>query len=393
MTDVIIVGAGPAGSALALQLARQGCSVVLLDRARFPREKLCGDFLNPRCVALLEELDVAAAVRARSSPVNAMRVVSASGGEFRAPYPEGRGGLAIRRSELDRLLLERACAARGVEFVEGARAEDLLCDGQTVRGVSIRLRGERIPLRARITVGADGRNSVVGHRLGLLRAYLRHRKTALGARYEVAPLEPGMAEVFLERRSYAIVNYLADGTANVSLVLDHEEVVGVGDRRDGLWQRAVSRFPELSRRLGQARRMTPVEVLGPLARHAARASFWGGLLVGDAAGFYDPFTGEGVCAALECARIAATVVQKALDDGDVSARSLYLYDQLRERALGRRLRLQQLLQVIVGRPRVAGAFVGVLAERPEVARRLLAWVGGVAARAPQRARGYEYYET
>ncbi|MCL6506490.1 MAG: NAD(P)/FAD-dependent oxidoreductase [Bryobacteraceae bacterium] len=378
MTDVLIVGAGPAGSALALQLARQGCSVVLLDRARFPREKLCGDFLNPRCVARLEDLGVAAAVRAKSSPVNVMRVVSARGGEFRAAYPPGRGGLAIRRSELDGLLLEAARAAKGVDFLEGARAEELLLDGDTVCGVWARLRGgERFRLRARITVGADGRNSVVAHRLGLLQAHGRHRKTALGARYEMAPLERGMAEVFLGRRSYAIVNYLADGTANVSFVLDHEEVVAAGQDGDGFWHRVASRFPELWRRLREARQTAPVRTLGPLARRARRTYFAGGLLAGDAAGFYDPFTGEGVCAALECARIAAPVVGKALESGDVSAGSLGAYERRRIRLLGPRFRLQQLIQAVIARPRAAGAFVQMLAERPHAARRLLEVVGGV----------------
>lgn len=386
MTDVIIVGAGPAGSALALQLAQQGCSVVLLDRARFPREKLCGDFLNPRCVALVEELGVAAAVRAKSSPVNAMRVV-AGGGEFRAAYPQGSGGLAIRRSELDRLLLERACAATGVEFIEGARAEELLFDGQTVCGVRVRLQGQRIPLTARITVGADGRNSLVGHRLGLLRLHRRHRKTALGTRYEMAPLAAGMAEVFLGRRSYAIVNYLADGTANVSVVLDHQEFVAARQEDGGLWQRAASRFPELWRRLREGWQAAPVETLGPLARCARRVSFAGGLLVGDAAGFYDPFTGEGVCAALECARIAAPVVRRALENGDVSARSLCAYERQRKRLLGVRFRLQRVIQAVIGEPVAAGVLVRLLAERPEAARRLLALVGGVAARVPGKAPG------
>lgn len=388
----MIAGAGPAGSALALELARRGCQVLLFDRARFPREKLCGDFLNPRCVALLEELGAAEAVRARACVVERMRVVCADGGEFTAPYPAGRAGLAIRRSELDALLAAKAASAPGVEFLEGMRAEDLLFEDGRVCGIRVRLRsGRSAALRARVTVGADGRNSVVAHRLGMIRKHARHRKTALGARYELAPPEAGTAEVFLGRRAYAIVNYLADGTANVSIVADHEEVRGGRETLDGTWRRLAARFPELGRRLSGARQAAPVCALGPLAQRAERAWFPGGVLVGDAAGFYDPFTGEGVCAAIEGARMAASAITRALANRDWD--ELSEYERLRRKALAGRFRLQRALQAVIQRERVVRMFVGALAGAPAAAAWLLGRVGDVRRAATARARECGYCGT
>ncbi|MCS6953314.1 MAG: NAD(P)/FAD-dependent oxidoreductase [Bryobacterales bacterium] len=388
MADVIIVGAGPAGSALALGLARTGCSVVLLDGARFPREKLCGDFLNPRAVALLEELSVAGAVRARARLVERMRVVCGSGVGFTAWYPKGAAGLAIPRSELDAVLVAQAAAARGVEFLEGVRAEDLLFEDGRVCGVYVRLRaGGRTALRAPITVGADGRHSVVAHRLGLIHKDRRHRKMALGARYELAPVEAGTAEVFLAPRAYAIVNYLADGTANLSLVADQQEIAVARGEWHGAWRRLLARFPDLDRRLDGALPAGPMRVLGPMAQRAARAHFPGGLLVGDAAGFYDPFTGEGVCAALECARMAAPVIVGALASGGLER--LSEYERVRRRALAGRFRLQRALQAVIQSQRAARACVGALARMPAAAAGLLAWIGDArrAVRAPARESG------
>lgn len=392
MTDVVIAGAGPAGSALALELARRGCQVLLFDRAQFPREKLCGDFLNPRCVALLEELGAAEAVRKKARAVERMRVVCAHGGEFTAPYPEGRAALAIRRSELDALLAAKAASTPGVEFLEGVRAEDLVFEDGRVCGIRVRLpSGSSAALRARVTVGAEGRNSVVAHRLGLIRKHARHRKTALGARYELAPPEAGAAEVFLARRAYAIVNYLPDGTANVSIVADHEEVRSGQEVLDETWRRLAAPFPELGRRLSEARQAAPVRALGPLAQRAERAWFPGGALVGDAAGFYDPFTGEGVCAAFEAARLAAPVIVQALANGDW--RALSEYERLRRKALAGRFGLQRALQAVIQRERVARMFVEALAGVPAAAAWLLGLVGDVGRAATARSRECGYCGT
>src|SRR5574341_1595494 len=142
MPDVIIVGAGPAGSTLATLLARRFIGMLLLDKATFPREKTCGDYLSPGTVRLLDRLGLLEAVRAAGArALRGVMVTSPDGTTFRAAYPEmpGHGGdrphaLAIRRAVLDALLLGHA-RRWGLKCLEGFRVTDLLWDGGRVWGV------------------------------------------------------------------------------------------------------------------------------------------------------------------------------------------------------------------------------------------------------------------
>ena len=144
--DVLVVGAGPAGSVAATVLARAGARVRLLDRARFPRTKLCGDTLNPGALALLDQLDreglapgLCPRVRARALPVAGMIVSGPDGSDVTADYPDGIRGLAISRSDLDLFLVEAAAAA-GADVVEGVRALLPVVEQGRVRGIEVQAR-------------------------------------------------------------------------------------------------------------------------------------------------------------------------------------------------------------------------------------------------------------
>lgn len=372
--DTIVAGAGPAGSTTAALLAECGFRVLLIDRATFPRDKMCGEYLGAGCVDLLAGFGVELP---DTHPIRAMRVTAPNGTVFTAPYPEGRNGLAIRRSQLDALLLENA-KRRGAVCLEGFRVERLLLKDGKVHGVEGRLHGgEEKQFLARIVIGAEGRNSVVARHLGLFRWNCSHRRTALGLHYEGVLPVSGFAEVFLGPGIYGILNPLGAGAANLSLVVDHDGSISK-DRADVSFVQALGLLPALRKRLADARPLEEVKVLGPMAHHAVRASADGALLAGDSAGFYDPFTGEGVYMALISARLAAGVAGEALRRGDCSARFLRSYDRERSAALGGRYRLEATIQRIIRYPRTADLVSRKLRDREDAASRLMEVLGGLA---------------
>jgi menaquinone-9 beta-reductase len=167
--DAVVVGAGPAGAATAILLARQGLAVVLLDRARFPRDKVCGEYLSPEGGRILERLGVLARVEASGArPLRGMRIVGPDGTQLVGDYPpdDARRGdrpraLAVRRRILDAALVERAREV-GVSVREGVRAVDLLRDGARVAGVVAepvgmgRRAGATEAFPAPLVIAADG---------------------------------------------------------------------------------------------------------------------------------------------------------------------------------------------------------------------------------------------
>ncbi len=193
--DVLVVGAGPAGSVAATLLARAGVRVRLVDRATFPRFKLCGDTLNPGGLALLRRLGLltgdAGGLRVRGMTVtwhgSALRAAPAPAGKATAItgiYPDNLYGLAISRSRLDHALLDQAVAA-GACFEPGVVVSDALLetrdDRSAVVGVRIASPGPARELRAGVTIAADGRRSRLAFGLGLSRHPPRPRRWAIGA--------------------------------------------------------------------------------------------------------------------------------------------------------------------------------------------------------------------
>ena len=187
--DSIVVGAGPAGSATALLLARAGARVLLLDRARFPREKPCSEYLSPESTRVLERLGphVLAAVAAASpAHLTGMKVVAPSGAGVVGRFETF--SFALPRTRFDTILRDAAQAA-GAEVREGVKVEELLYDDGAVAGVASRVtgNGKRDSYRARVVVGADGLRSVVARRLGMVRtsaprriAFTAHVADAVG---------------------------------------------------------------------------------------------------------------------------------------------------------------------------------------------------------------------
>lgn len=389
--DVLVVGAGPAGAATAILLAGAGLRVALLDRASFPRDKICGEYLSPEASRILDRLGVLGTVEARGArPLRGMRVLAPDGTMLVGDYPpDGTGpgahALAVRRRVLDATLVERA-RALGVSVREGVRVVDLLREGGRVAGVVAQRVGTRTPggerLPARLVVAADGRASVIVERLGLRRPHRWLRRLALVADVEGAGGDPDRGEIVVAPPAYAILNPVSVGVANMSLVVPVEE----GRRRKGdlagYFDTATRALPGLGERLGRARRAGPVRALGPLAYHVAPPREGGVILVGDAAGFLDPFTGEGVYAALRSAEVAADVAVRALRTGDVSVGALRPVHRRRVKEFAGKSRVTLLLQRVIARPALLVAATRLLGRRPAHLARLMGVLGDLV---PPRA--------
>jgi flavin-dependent dehydrogenase len=323
MIDVLIVGAGPAGTVAATVLARQGARVRIVDRARFPRDKLCGDTVNPGTLALLRRLDMADRLDARGLPVAGMIVTGTGNISVAGPYPDGLQGRAMLRRELDWSLLQQATAA-GALFEPCTGVRRAIVDAGVVTGVVV---NDDRTIRASVVIAADGRRSTLAFGLGLARHPDHPRRWAIGAYFEGVPFEnvgerPPFGEMHVRPGAYIGVAPVPGGLANVCLVKpwetpDHGAASSGATFRDpeALLRRELARDPLLRERFSAARLVTEPVVLGPLAVDVRPHAIPGLLLAGDAAGFVDPMTGDGLRFAVRGGELAALAALQALAHG------------------------------------------------------------------------------
>lgn len=366
--DVIVVGAGPAGSVTAAAVAAQGHRVALLDRARFPRDKPCGDYCDPGSVRLLNTLGVLPELSARGAGIiDGMTVVAQNGVAFSAPFPTGRA-LLIPRRRLDMALVERA-VRNGVALFEGFQVDRVTIDGSiSVSGV-----GRREDFHARLLIAADGMRSIVARRLGLLDALPNGRYTA-GAYFSGVPDGPA-GELHLGAGFYGGVARFGDGSANVCLALPRARIRG--HPVETAFAAAVRDLPALRDEMAGWTRESPFRVTGPVGFAWRRAVAPRALLAGDAALQIEPITGQGICFALQSGLLASEQAITALQRGAYTVESLAGYSRRRARALGGRLRLLKVVTALALHAGVAPRLVRRLRRDPTAAQTLLGATGDV----------------
>lgn len=372
MTEVLVVGAGPAGAIAATVLARAGVRVTLLDRASFPRDKLCGDTVNPGALAILRRLGLEQVI-AGGRPVEGMVVTGERGVRVVGRYGRGQTGIAIPRSVLDERLVAAAVAA-GALLHEGVLVPGPLGgkDG-AVTGVEAVLRsGIRERYTAPITIAADGRTSRIAQALGLARPPQRPRRWAVGAVFSGVTGLTAFGEMHVRAGRYLGVAPLPSGYANSCVVTADRTALKTRD----LLLATLRSDPVTADRFASARIVAGPSVLGPLALDVPVAGVPGLLLAGDAAGFIDPMTGDGLRFAFRGGELAAEETLRVLAQGwrDAHVR----LDRARQREFAAKWRFNRALRLLVASPR-AVALAGAGARlTPAVLRRVVRYAGDVA---------------
>jgi len=375
--DVIVCGAGPAGAVAATVLARAGVRVLMLDRARFPRPKLCGDTINPGALATLRRLALAEAVEPSALRLNGMVVSGEHGVQVRCEYGSDVYALSIVRHVLDATLVNQAIAA-GARFEDGVLVRGTIVDETTpprVRGVVMAGRdGQDIRVPAPWVIAADGRRSSLAVPLGLTRQPKRPRRWAIGGYFAgVQGLQP-FGEMHVRRGRYVGVAPVPGALANVCLVVPEPRNM---DDPGALLEDAVARDPMLRDRFAGAALISRPSVLGPLAVDAQDAGMDGLLLAGDAAGFIDPMTGDGLRFALRGGELAAQAVLSTME-GKTTRPHLALRQQ-RQREFSTKWRFNRALRRLVGAPAAVEAAGIVALAAPAVLRRTIRFAGDVSA--------------
>ena len=355
MTDVVIAGGGPAGALAALLLARAGARVRVFERATLPRHKLCGDTLNPGAVAVLARHLEISSLLAVSDPIDGMLITGPHGVRVQGRYPNGLAGRAVTRRVFDHWLLSQAASA-GAHVDEGASVKGLTFGAGVVDGVTVQRRlGGPVVERARIVVAADGRRSALAFSRGLSRQPARPRRWAIGAYFTDVDGLTHSGEMHIRDGHYIGVAPVPGGLVNVCLVVPHQQGAGMVLAPRDLLARVFA-DAELAPRFARARLVDSPVMLGPMAVDSGVAGEPGLLLAGDAAGFIDPMTGDGLRLALASAELAAGVALDVLA-GRVS-NVLAHQDLLRQRqaAFGPKWRFNRTLRSLVASPRgVVGA--------------------------------------
>lgn len=379
--DVLVIGGGPAGATTAVLLAQRGHDVVLLDKARFPRAKACAEYVNPAAATILGRIGIhTLALNAGAVPIDGMMVITPRETRFTLDYASGTPfpALGLSRERLDWLLIGRAREV-GVDVREGSPVREVARepDGR-LRVRVVESRRERT-LRPRLLIGADGRYSVVARGLGLSRDVCWPRRIGLAAHYRDFPLVEGFGEMHVAAHGYCGIAPQEEGRVNVAMVLGlARSRARSGDRQPVAerFETLLTSFPGLAERAGQAERVSPVRGVGPLAHRVARVAGDGFLLVGDAAGFFDPFTGEGIYDALRGGELAAATASEALRTGDVSASGLAPYRQARRDAFAAKRHAAWLMQLFLRYPSLLCYSAGRISRRPGVAAVMSGVLGG-----------------
>jgi flavin-dependent dehydrogenase len=378
MDDVVIVGAGPSGSVAAAVLARAGARVRLIDRATFPRDKLCGDTLNPGTLALLRRLGLNGSVDAHGVPLDGMIVTGENGASVQTSYPRRLQGRAITRRELDWSLVGEAVRA-GASFEDNLAVREVICHdsrGSTrVAGVRVGSGPRCCEFSARVTIAADGRRSMVGFRLGLLGHPPSPRRWAIGAYFEDVAGTSSFGEMHIRRGRYIGVAPVGGNLTNICLV---RSVTGA-DRSLGqpaaALRHEISSDPLLRDRFLRARLVGQPAVLGPLAvdRRPHREVPDGLLLAGDAAGFIDPMTGDGLRFAVRGGELAALAALDVLEHGWHRVQTRLA--AARRRDFAAKWRFNRFLRALVGSPAALGLATRCAPLAPDLIRAAIARAG------------------
>ncbi|UCG24318.1 MAG: NAD(P)/FAD-dependent oxidoreductase [Chloroflexota bacterium] len=338
--EIVVVGAGPSGSATAISLARQGHDVLLLDRKGFPRDKTCGDGIPAGAIEVLYSLGMEEKIReADFYPVD--RILLSSPREYvleadLKPGVTGASSYVVPRTKFDALIQEHAVEC-GAEFRQAQVQEPIVEDGRVV-GVRAKMNGSVEEVRSKVVIGADGVTSALARALRPDKHEDGHRAIALRSYTEDLEVRPHQVEFYLYKGilpGYAWIFPISENQTNLGLGMRLDKYRDVDKSLEDMVE-VFLEMPVIKQRLRRGGELKDVAVwqLNFGSRPMQRA-YDGAILVGDAAGLINPLTGGGIHNGLQSALLAGEIVHDALKKDDLSLNTLQRYDtQLEEKMRG-----------------------------------------------------------
>lgn len=360
-SEIVIVGAGPAGTSLAIRLAATGRAVTLIEKDRFPRAKLCGEFISPECFRHFAELGVLEEMSARGgAQITETRFFDAAERSVAVPtrwFGHGDYALSLSRAQMDETMLLRAKDV-GVNVQEGSRVTGVEIDGYRIAAIEVKSEREHVNITGDLFIDATGRASTLSRLIEKRsddKPPARSRLIAFKNHLTGVSIDPAVCEIYVFEGGYGGLSSVEDGKANLCYILDAaigKEIIGKTNSHVELIR---DRNLRASKTLCQAVECgewlaVPIGEFGRRSRPSAAnlAS------VGDAAAFIDPFTGSGMLMALESAEVLARCIAET---GDTAENAIGVYERLHARKFRARLLASSLLRRAAFMPRLATAAI------------------------------------
>jgi flavin-dependent dehydrogenase len=379
--DVVIAGGGPAGTSAAIHLAARGARVLLAEQKKFPRAKLCGEFISPECLDHFERLGVADRMMTAGGARLTQTVFYSRGGRsVNVPsewFSSQPGALGLSRAEMDHKLLERAREV-GVEVLEDTQACGLIIEQRRLRGVHLKSSDVVSDANALVTIDATGRTRALTRRLngdqGKKSQKRRPPFVAFKAHLEDARVAEGACEIYFYPGGYGGLSSVENGLSNLCFIASAKDVRACASDAERVMREVVTRNSRAAYTLARAR--TRTEWLGVSLESFGRQEpvpANGLLTIGDAAAFIDPFTGSGMLMALESGEVAAGVIMdhlQALQKGASFVALARDYRTIYRQRFAARLRVCALLRRAAFVPRLAEMSIVLFSASDRVRRAL-----------------------
>ncbi len=395
--DVIIVGAGVAGAATAWFCSERGLRVALVDKARFPRDKICTSTINPRSCGYLDELGVLGplAQEDRLTQVRGIQTFSYEGDRFRGHYepshPYQSYGHTIPRHRLDKALFDRVASVPGVEYFEDLEIENVEVTAVDRIVVSGRQGKRPVQLEAALAVDAAGRGSPIARKHGLFEPWTDHQRFAVIAQYSGVPDADPFFNIGTNDAvgpGYFCVFPISGDLVITSLILTEPDYARAKPDPDAALEAFVASDWVLRDWFREAKKECEAVSFGPLAFRARAVTVDHVLMAGDTTGFYDPLTGEGITFAFRSAELAAEGAARLLAGEpwhDIAGWYELAVRAEKERPLEQAMQLQRML----GLRGAFNRFVTTLAATPEAANWLARSLGNLL---PPEERSVEHFK-
>jgi flavin-dependent dehydrogenase len=353
--DVIIVGAGPAGASAAIHLARNDLRVLLVEQKKFPRPKLCGEFISPECQKHFENLGVAEAMH-NSAPTALTETVFYSSRGHNVSIPSnwfgGSAALGLSRAVMDDVLLRRAQAC-GVHVIENATINEPIVDEQTVSGVRLKEHEYFAPL----TIDATGRARILSKKLNPIERRSKRKLIAFKAHLRNTRVAANACEIYFYPDGYGGLSTIEGDIGNLCFIISAEQVKHHHSNpdvivREVLMQNQRAAYTLANAQLESEWLSASWERFGRRQPNPAA----GLIAIGDAAAFIDPFTGSGMLMALESGELAANVIVRHRDKLPLIGPS---YAEAYVQKFDSRLRISGWLRRAAFKPRLAGLGIAI----------------------------------